>query len=373
MNHALRRLLVLVAALVAMTFGGHARADGAVLTMPPDAPLVMQPERVTIPPPPKEFVRRDEGGWLHVVYPPGVHEQVDALVRDAADTKARIEADFGAPVLSNVEVRVARNPEEMAALAPIGMPPFEYAVGMAYSALHLVLVTMQAPGTAQSVDLPETFSHELSHVALFDAVAGNHVPRWFNEGIAIHESDERGWKRGTTLMNASFSKTLIPLSELDRSFPNDPQEVSIAYAESGDFVRFLLRQADRARFAAFLERVRAGTPFERALADAYTSDMRKLEYEWREEIGRRYGWAALASSSGTLLWVGFIAVLAVGWVRRRRRAKAKLAQWEHEDEALDRAIAAQARERATEEQAQHEVVPAKVPMVEHDGSWHTLH
>ena len=366
------RLFAFVAALLALALGaGVSRAD-PVISVPPDAPLVMQPERITIPAPPKDFVRRDEG-WLKVVYPAGVHEQVGKLVARAAEMHDRLESDFGATVLTNVEVRVARNPEEMAALAPVGMAPFEYAVGMAYAPLHLVLVSMQAPGSAASVDLEETFAHELSHVALYDAVAGNHVPRWFNEGLAIHESGEHSSQRFSVLMNAVFTKTLLPLSELDRSFPNDPTEVGIAYAESGDFVRFLLRQADRARFAAFLERVRGGTPFDRALSDAYTTDMRKLEYEWREELSKRYAFVPLLTSGGTLVWVFFIGVLAVGWYRRRKRAKAKLAEWQREDDAIDAAVAAAAAERAQEEHAAHDIVPAKVPMVEHDGTWHTLH
>jgi hypothetical protein len=367
----------LFATLFALVFGGAAaRADAPVISVPLDAPIVIQPERVTIPAPPKDFTRRDEG-WLKVVHPAGVHEQVDQLVAIAEDVKARLENDFGAAVLSNVEVRVARNPEEMAALAPTGMPPFEYAVGMAYAPLHLVLVTMQAPGTSESVDLGEAFAHELSHVALFDAVAGNHVPRWFNEGVAIHESGEHQSKRFNVLMNAVFTKTLLPLSELDRSFPSDPADVSTAYAESGDFVRFLLRQADRARFASFLERVRGGTPFERALSDAYTTDMRKLEYEWREELSKRYAFVPLLTSGGTLVWVAFIGVIAIGWVRRRRRAKAKLAEWEREDAAIDAAIAAAAAREAEAEGARghaepHEL-PKNRPMIEHDGTWHTLH
>ena len=374
------RFFVFLCTLLALATGGvrGARADVPFMTTPRDAPIVVQPERITIPSPPKDFVRRDEGGWLHMVYPPGVHEQVEALVREADEMKAKLEADFGATVLSNVEVRVARNPEEMTALAPVEAPPFEYAAGMAYTSLHLVLVTMQAPGTSESVDLPETFRHELAHVALYDAVAGNHVPRWFNEGIAIHESGERGWKRFEVLSQATFGKAIIPLAELDRSFPNDPHEVSLAYAESGDFVRFLLRQADRSRFASFLERVRAGTPFERALSDAYTTDMRKLEYEWREELAKRYAFVPLLTSSGTLVWVLFIGVLAVGWVRRRRRSKAKLEQWQREDDALDAAIAATPAASLRDDHAPaHEMIaparPARLPMVEHDGNWYTLH
>jgi len=70
--------------------------------------------------------------------------------------------------------------------------------------------------------------------------------------------------------------------------------------------------------------------------------------------------------------------MAVGWVRRRRQARAKIAQWEREDAELEAA-------RLAAEDASHEPLAAgapegvvaarspQVPMVEHDGNWYTLH
>src|SRR5579883_1061407 len=298
----LRRFLALVLTLLAFALGGApAYADEPVLTTPRDAPLVLQPERITIPPVPSEFQRRDLG-WLHLAYAPSIHEQVDALAREADEVKARLADEFGQRVLTNVEVRVARTPEEMTSLAPAQLPPFPYASGMAYPPLHLILLTLQAPGSAESPDLPEVFRHELSHIALEDAVAGNPVPRWFNEGLAVHESGESFLKRSSVLSQATLSKTILPLADLDKSFPSDRYEVNVAYAESADFVRFLLRQADRARFAALIERVREGQPFEHALTDAYGTDLRKLDYEWREELAKRYSFVPVLTS-GALVWV----------------------------------------------------------------------
>jgi beta-lactamase regulating signal transducer with metallopeptidase domain len=82
------------------------------------------------------------------------------------------------------------------------------------------------------------------------------------------------------------------------------------------------------------------------------------------------------------LWVGIIGLMAAGYVRRRRAAKAKLAQWEREEREMDEiAAAAKARARATVQVENHDAPVmveltkpvAALPMVEHDGRWHTLH
>ena len=239
-----------------------------------------------------------------------------------------------------------------------------------------MLLALQAPQTWDAPDLAELLQHELTHVALTDAVAGHHVPRWFDEGLAIHESGEVPWARTKTLWDATLGKHLLPLSYLDRGFPADTYEVNEAYAESADFVRFLMRDTDRARFGSLLQRMRAGVPFDRTLEDAYGADVRKLEYEWREELGRRFGVIPMVTGGG-LLWVLMVGLAGAAWLKKRRRARAKLAQWAREEAAMDTVLAASSVAReGTPGAAAEEDVPARmpsIPVVEHDGRWHTLH
>ena len=187
-------------------------------------------------------------------------------------------------------------------LAPVGAPPPAYASGVAYTQLRLVPLTLMAPRGAEAVNLDEVFRHELAHVALEDALGGQSVPLWFNEGLAMHESGELIAQRMKTLWSATLSGTLHPLADLDKRFPADPFQVQIAYAQSADFVRFMLRDSDRARFHAMISRVRSGQPFDRAVRDAYGSDLRKLEFQWRSDLEHRYSVIPIITG-GTALWV----------------------------------------------------------------------
>jgi hypothetical protein len=374
------RLLACLAVLFAVAWPTPARAlaDGPASgeTPPRDVSLIVQPSAAPLPEAPADFLRVD-GGWLTIELPSSVRERAETLVREADDIRARLAEDFGQPVLDRATVRIARTPEQMAELAPRGAPPPAYAAGVAYPSVHLALLALKAPDTWDAPDLVELLQHELTHLALAEAVAGHHVPRWFDEGLAIRESGEVPWARRMTLWNSTLSKRLIPLADLDLGFPTDRYEVNGAYAESADFVAFLMRDADRARFGSLVQRVRAGAAFDRALEDAYGADARKLEYEWREELGRRFGVVPMLTSGG-IVWVLIMGLMGAAWVKRRRRAKAKLAQWAREEAETD-AVAAAARaelERATQQPPRYDEAPPHVPaipVVEHEGRWYTVH
>ncbi|HXN30828.1 MAG TPA: peptidase MA family metallohydrolase [Polyangiaceae bacterium] len=380
LERSLGRAVVLCLALLAFALGpraAHAQPDAAVSMPPRDVAILVQPSAARLAPRPADF-QRIERGWLTLEFPASVRDRAEGLAREAEEFRGNLSSEFGQAVLESVLVRVARTPDQMAELAPEDAPPPGYAAGVAYPSAHLALLALQAPGTWEAPDLVELLRHELAHLALYDAVAGHHVPRWFDEGLAIHESGELPWARRVALADASLGKHLLPFADLDRGFPADHYDVNVAYAESADFVSFLLRDADRARFGSLVERVRAGAAFDRAIEDAYGTDMRKLEYEWRTELSRRFG-IVPALTGGGLLWVIIVGLSGAAWVKRRRRAKEKLARWALEEAEMEASLttAEQARTEKTPATPGEDEIPPRptpsIPVVEHEGRWYTVH
>ncbi|MBN2197286.1 MAG: hypothetical protein JW751_31075 [Polyangiaceae bacterium] len=328
-----------------------------------------------------------DGGWIHFAYPRATRDRVQPIISAADGFRAELSRRFDHPVLDRVEVRVARTRVEMATLAPEGAPVPGYASGVAYSELGLVLLTIEPSYPNQRHDLMEVFRHELAHVALYDAAGGYHVPRWFNEGFAVHASGEASLVRLQTLWTATLANRLLPLATLDRTFPVELTVTDVAYAEAADVVRFLVRRQDQARFAALVERVRSGQPFDTALRDAYGVDRDALEGQWREDVARRYTFWPILLSSGAV-WLFAFALMGWAWKRREAKAKVTFQRWAREEAAEDARqreatlasaaapprvhviIAQPPRRAALEENA---IASAAVPKVEHDGRWHTLH
>ena len=348
---------------------------------PADAPRLGE-EHAKIPAVAAGFSTYD-GGWIRITYHPSSRERIDPLITAADDAKRELEDWLGRPVLGKVRVDVARTPGEMQTLAPRGAPYPEYASGVAYPELGLVLLTLTPRFPNESLDLAQVFRHELAHVALTDAVGAHPIPRWFNEGFAVMASGETSFERMWTLSTATISDRLLPLAQVERSFPSDENKASIAYAEAADVLRFLIRREDRHRFRALVAELGDGSTLDHAARQAYGVDLVTLEHEWREAVAKRYTfWPILCS--GTVVWAGVMALFVWGWRKRRARSKATLARWAQDEAREDRL-------RKLEENARIHIVlqrapaetatplpsgaPAEidVPRVQHDGTWHTLH
>ena len=83
-----------------------------------------------------------------------------------------------------------------------------------------------------------TLWHELSHVYVLSATK-HRVPRWFTEGMAVHEetaaSPDWGDRLDPHAIGAIKNKKLLPIATLDRGFvrPNYPQQVIVSYFQAG--------------------------------------------------------------------------------------------------------------------------------------------
>lgn len=352
---------------------------------PTDAPRLKG--MPALPKPPQGFNTYD-GGWITFAYPPGLRERVQTLIHQAAEARADLGARLGKPVLDRVTVYVARSPGEMASLAPEGAPFPKYAAGVAYSELGLVLLTLAPVYPASKHDMSEVFRHELSHLALADALGEGRVPRWFNEGFAVFASGESSFARLRTLWIAALGDDLLSLHEMQRSFPADAPTASIAYAQAADVVRFLVRHQERHRFDRLISLLRDGRPFETAIEHAYGTDLATLEYEWREDVAKRYTfWPILFS--GSTLWIGALGLFVWGYRRRRQRHHQTLQRWAREEAIEDRLNAQRAQAVVAPASPVHivfsrpqpkQIVPplpappdVEVPKIEHDGRWHTVH
>jgi hypothetical protein len=359
----------------------HGTASSPI-SPPADAPRI-DSQTIRRPDPPVGFNRHD-ADWIHFAYPPEARQKIQKLIEIADATRREMSSRLGAPVLGDLHVRIARTAGEMTTLAPSNAPYPKYASGVAYPDLRLVLITLDPRHPNERHDILQTFQHELAHVALYDAVKGHDVPRWFNEGFAVYVSGEGSIPRLQTLWTATLAGNIIPLDRLERSFPDDAILASIAYAQAADIVRYLVRTQEQYRFDGLVERIARGMDFEQALLAAYGIDRMTLESEWREDIARRYTfWPVLTGS--TLLWVGIVGLFFWGYRRRKLRDKRILERWRREEateDALLLAARAEQRIHIVVAQPSSALAPpprprpssdSDVPKVEHGGSLHTLH
>jgi len=139
-----------------------------------------------------------------------------------------------------VQVEVYANHEDFA-VRTTGMPGLG-ALGVTFGEV----VAMDSPSARKPGDFNwgSTLWHEMSHV--FILTATNHrVPRWFTEGLAVHEEGQRSaeWRNRVTpdVLVAIRDKKLLPVATLDRGFvfPDYPAQVIVSYFQAGTICDFI--------------------------------------------------------------------------------------------------------------------------------------
>ncbi len=112
-----------------------------------------------------------------------------------------------------------------------------------------LVVAMDSPSAraAGEFNWDSTLWHELSHVYILTAT--HHlVPRWFTEGLAVHEEGaaSKAWGNRLTpdIIEALAQKRLLPVSELDRGFvrPTYPAQVLVSYYQAGKICDFIAQR-----------------------------------------------------------------------------------------------------------------------------------
>jgi cellulose synthase operon protein C len=153
---------------------------------------------------------------------------------------ATYEKKYKIKLPAPVQVEVYPDHEDFA-VRTMGMPGLG-ALGVTFGEV----VAMDSPSAHQPGDFNwgATLWHEMSHVFILSAT--NHrVPRWFTEGLAVHEEGERSpeWKDRVTpeVLVAIRDKKLLPVARLDRGFvyPEYPSQVIVSYFQAGSICDFI--------------------------------------------------------------------------------------------------------------------------------------
>jgi len=133
-----------------------------------------------------------------------------------------------------VQVEVYPDHEDFA-VRTMGMPGLG-ALGVTFGEV----IAMDSPSGRPPGEFhwASTLWHEMSHVYILTAT-NFRVPRWFTEGLAVHEETEASPEWGDRItpdvVVAIRDKKLLPVAELDRGFirPEYPTQVIVSYYQAG--------------------------------------------------------------------------------------------------------------------------------------------
>jgi hypothetical protein len=206
----------------------------------------------------------------------------------------------------------------------------KWIAGFAVGASDSVVIFPARSPSYPDDTLEDVLRHEVAHVLIWRASAGQPVPRWFDEGLAMAAERERRFEDQTQLLYQFVTGSRTNLVELNRLFSGGQNDQIRAYALSGAVVRDVLLQYGPAACDEILMRVSRGARFDAAFeaVTGLTPDNMEAEFWDRQRIWTT--WVPIIASSTTLwLTVTMLAILAIYMRRRKNRAIEE--QWAKEE------------------------------------------
>lgn len=258
-------------------------------------------------------------------YRPEQRRAMAPIIRDAESLRTAVCLELDVQCFRGpIRVHLADSAREFIAAQPdrdTGEVLVDWAIGVAYTRRGLII--LRADRTAL-LSLEETFIHELSHIALRRGVDHRFLPRWFVEGIAILQAGESVLDRLQAANRAALTGSLLSARDLMFSFPGRPAQLSLAYAQSALFVRWLVTERRPGGHVTLISRVAGGEKFREAFPAVFGEPVETLWDDWAAELSDRSSWLALLTDTG-VLWFLAAAVFLWAYIVKRREKKAAIA------------------------------------------------
>jgi hypothetical protein len=175
--------------------------------------------------------------------------------------------------------------------------------------------------------------HELVHLLLHHHIRSADIPRWFEEGVAQWSSEgvaELLVSSGPVILEkAMVSGKIIPFSRLRTHFPRQRQALALAYAQSRSLVDYLADEYGADKILEILNRMKAGTEFEKAVQTSLGEDLSAVQQSWLASgQSASVWWGFLARHVYEILFFGAALMTVVGFVRFLIRKRAYRDEWD---------------------------------------------
>jgi hypothetical protein len=202
-----------------------------------------------------------------------------ALFDQANKTLDQIEADTGVTVKTPIKIFIYGSYSDLHDAIAVGSQ--EWTGGQAFTDQGVVVIGVS----------PDNLDYGLiatPHQATKNPFGD--IPTWLDEGLAVYFSGEldasgMGYHDRGLVAAAAKDGQLMTLQTLSSTFPADPNQTTLAYAESGVVVEFIIKHYGKDAMFKLLDVFHQGSTYDDALKQALGVDMRGLDNAWRQSLG----------------------------------------------------------------------------------------
>lgn len=177
----------------------------------------------------------------------------------------------------------------------------------------------------------DTLIHEYAHLYLGNKCSPQ-LPRWFEEGIAMHLAGEWDFNDAFSLALARVGGRYIPLRELEASFPTDPRMMRLAYLQSYSIVSYILtKRYDGGNVGLLIDDLTDTESGSDLIALFWSQLFRDgLQISWRRSTTILIRNWFLILSSNAVFWFAISVLFVIAYIRKRRARQPVLESWRHD-------------------------------------------
>ncbi|MEX2314457.1 MAG: peptidase MA family metallohydrolase, partial [Thermomicrobiales bacterium] len=148
-------------------------------------------------------------------------------------------------------------------------------------------VAQVQPGAGAGREIRRMIPHEVSHLILHQATENpwNTPPNWLDEGLAVYNQETPDSDLPDILDDAVDDGRLIPVRALGSSFPLDPEQAYLSYAESHSIATFIIEELGEDEMAELIAVFRDEVSYDEAVERALGMSVEELDAAWKAWLG----------------------------------------------------------------------------------------
>ncbi|CAN5302627.1 hypothetical protein BH23CHL1_BH23CHL1_05470 [soil metagenome] len=225
-----------------------------------------------------------DGGLLSIWWYDGSEDYARDILSAANSTLIQLDEQYGLQAVETIRIIVYANGRDFGN----AMPPnsADWIGGVAYSALNHIVAQI-APGGGAARETSRMIPHEVSHIVVHQASRNpyNSPPPWLDEGLATYVQVTGDERLSPILDRAVRDGRLIPLGALKSSFPLEPDQALLSYAESVSVVAYLVETYGRAKVGELISVYREEVSHDRAVESVLGITIDELDSQWKQSLG----------------------------------------------------------------------------------------
>ncbi len=208
--------------------------------------------------------------------------QAESLLQLANEALARIEEEIGIASDRQIQVYVYASERDMRPALTTRSDDYDARV----TTLGVVVAEDTLVLLGSHPDVERTLAHELSHIVVGLATDNPYagLPRWLDEGLAMHAEQDLPKGNERALANAIRQDALLSVRSMS-SYSGRAEEVDLFYGASHSVVTFLLDTFGQDKMRELLQVFAQGTLQETALRQVYGFGLDELDARWRVSLG----------------------------------------------------------------------------------------